>query len=88
MLSEDQSVILRNVKRRACFAEHLLELVLVLALVHVLLSSEVRHDLVRDDEVDLVTVEAVATEHEVDDLVLCARQHGIHQARAVHVHIS
>ena len=50
--AKDQRVVLANVVGRPRISKHLLELVLVLALVHVLFSSEMRRNLVGNDHVD------------------------------------
>ena len=50
---KNESVVLGNVVGGLCVADDLLQLVLVLALVHVLLSGQVGCDLVGDDQVDL-----------------------------------
>ena len=57
-----ESVVLRDVVGRFRVANHLLQLVLVLALVHVLLGRQVGRDLVRYDQIHLVAVRRVAEE--------------------------
>ena len=57
---EDERVVLADVKGGARVAEDLLELVLVLALVHVLLRRQVGRDLLRQNQVHLRGVRVCA----------------------------
>jgi hypothetical protein len=75
--AEDEGVVLRDVKGGARVADDLLQLVLLFALVHLLLRREVRRDLVRDDEVDLVAVRRVAVKDEREELALLRGEDGV-----------
>ena len=56
VLAEDERIALADIKSCARVAEHLLQLVFVLVLIHVLLGRQVRVDLIRHDQVHLITI--------------------------------
>ena len=59
----------------------------VLPLIHVLLSSEMRGDLICNNQIDLISMSRVTVKDELHELTLMRWNDTVHNFRAVHVNI-